>query len=203
MTRPFHLHFHVPDVSTAERALAAVGLPLNARYGAVDGESVRLAPDDPTPDGFRFRLQDHQAGVVNVTLTHGPGPRFDHLGVVTDGFDAVLNRARDADWGVLPNDRRTFLVTPWGFRVEVHPTGGRVDSGLGDPATARIETCELRAPDADAVRRGLDRVLGAVPWLDVREAGPDAERVHVPTVALAGDAFDGPATLRAAALVEG
>lgn len=203
MSRLFHLHFHVPDVAVAAAAIDRIGLPPNARYGAVDGESVRLDPGDPDPDGFRFRLQDHQVGHVNITLTSGPRVRFDHLGVVTDAFDAVLDRARDAGWRVRPNERRTFLVTPWGFRVEVHPAGGRIDEGLGTAETAWIDRCELHVADPEAVRSGLSHVLGGMAWGDVRsvEDGSTDGAASVPVVELAGTAVDGGVTLRTASLL--
>lgn len=82
-TRPFHLHYHVPDVEYAEQVLTDIGLPLRARFGTVDGEMVAVEAGEQSPDGFRFRLQDAQRGYANVTLTSGKEVQFDHFGVVT------------------------------------------------------------------------------------------------------------------------
>lgn len=199
-TRLFHLHYHVTDVERAERVLADVGLPPNRRYGRVDGEAVALDPDEPTPAGFRLRLQDSQRGHVNVTIAPAPARRFDHLGVVTADVETVVGRAESRDgWSTHDRDgRRTFLATPWGFRVELQPADGDVANGLGRWETVRFETVVLAVPVdvVDQVREGLREVLGPVSGLDVASGAP--EHVDVPTARLAGEAFPDERTLEAA-----
>lgn len=198
-TRLFHLHYHVPDVEYAERVLAENGLPLHAKFGSVDDEMVALQPDEDPPDGFRLRLQDSQRGYANVTLTSGKDVRFDHLGLVTSEFESIVRRAEDADWTVRGiDDPRTFLVTPWRFRIEVHPEDGRVVDSLGSWNDCRFGEAVLAVPEPEAVRDGIRSVVGRIHGLAVRERRHD--RPHVPRATLTGDARADGLTIHAASL---
>lgn len=208
-TRLFHLHYNVPDVTRAERALANHGIPLRQRFGQVRGEAVALDPGESEPEGFRLRLQTHQRGYANVTLAPGRKLRFDHLGLCTAEFDATLDRAKERGWSVRdPGGRRPFVMTPWGFRVELHRDGSDVESSLGDWHEAHLSAVELHVPNPDEVRDGLGEVFGDVPGLSVQSDGsvqPDGDvpgpraqsesdgdgRAFVPRFELGGDAFDG------------
>ena len=197
-TRLFHLHYNVPDVTDAERALADRDLPLQRRFGQDRGESVGLAPDDAEPEGFRLRLQTHQRGYANVTLAPGRELRFDHLGLCTGEFDAILARAEQREWSIRdPGGRRPFVTTPWGFRVELHRDGSAVESSLGDWHEAHLSEVELRVSDPDEVRDGLAAVFGDVPGVEIR---PGEGRAFVPRFELGGGAFER-TSVEAAALV--
>lgn len=180
-TRPFHLHFNTPGVAAAECRLSELGLPLYRRFGRVDGEFVALEAADAVPDDFALRLQNHQLGYVNVTVAPGRTPRFDHLGICTGEFDAVVGRVADAGdgWSIRdPDGRRPFVMTPWGFRVEVHRDGSDVESDLGSWADAHLSEIRLAVPDPDDVREGLSAVFGAIPGLAVERG--ERERAWVP-----------------------
>lgn len=178
----FHLHLDTPDVTAAADRLAEVGLPLDRRFGSVGGEGVSLAPGDEVPEGFRFKLQVHQAGCANVTLAPGRIPHFDHLGLVVGDREATLARADVEGWSVRRDDRRSFCMTPWGFRVEVHEPGGAGIADLGDCADARLEEVTVQVSDADHVRDGFATVFGRVPELEVVEDdGPWVESFAVVT----------------------
>lgn len=199
-TRLFHLHFNAPDVDALESWFESVGVPLRRRFGVVRGESVALAPGEDAPDDWRFRLQSHRVGAVDVTLAPGQRRRFDHLGVVTSAFDDVLARAEAKGWSVRdPGGRRPFAMTPWGFRVELHPEGSDVARSLGPWSEARFERVELLVPadDAEAVRAGLREAFGEVSALAVTEG--DVERPTVRAFALGGEGVetDGTVTLPA------
>jgi hypothetical protein len=168
----------------------------------VGGESASLAPDEPIPDGWRFRLETLQRGYANVTFAPGRRFRFDHFGVCTAEFDEVVARADEAGWSVRdPAGRRPFAMTPWGFRVEIHRDGSEVERSLGSREAARIESIRLVVADADEVAAGLEAVLGDVPGLTV-EAG-DVERASVPRFVLAGERFDPPREVNVEALATG
>lgn len=191
-TRLFHLHYNVPNVRGAERRLADFGLPLHQRFGQVRGESVAFDPDGRIPDGFRLRLQTHQRGYANVTLAPGRELRFDHLELRTAEFDSVVGRAESRGWSVRdPDGRRPFVMTPWGFRVEVHRDGSAVESELGDRDEAHLSAVDLRAPNPDAVRDGLRDVFGGVPGLAVRDGDG---RAFAASFRLDGEAFGGRVT---------
>ncbi len=185
-TRLFYLHFNTPGVSGAERRLADHGLPLYQRFGHVDGESHALAADDPVPDAFRLRLQNAQRGYANVTIAPGQRPQFDHLGLCTSEFDAMCDRAESAGWSVRDRDgRRTFVMTPWQFRVELHPDGSDVERDLGTWDEAHFERIDLTIPAIEADATTFDAVFGDVPGLEIRQR----DEVDVPRFRLAGSAF--------------
>ncbi|WP_049970298.1 hypothetical protein [Haladaptatus cibarius] len=188
-TRLFHLHFNTPDVGRAERRLSEVGLPLNHRFGHIDGESHALDADEPIPEDFRLRLQDAERGYANVTVAPGQKPHFDHLGLCTCEFDAICDRAENTGWSVRDRDgRRTFVMTPWGFRVELHPDGSAVEESLGSWDDAHFEAVELTISESDGDETASEKfrlIFGGVPGLEIR----DREDVWIPRFRLAGDAF--------------
>lgn len=197
-TRLFHLHYHVPDVEYAEQVLADNGLPLRARFGSVDGETVAVEPGEEPPEGFRLRLQDAQRGYASVTLTRGKHVQFDHLGIVTSAFDVIIERAKKADWTVQGVDGpRTFLIPPWGFRIEVHPEDGRIATTLGSWEESRFENVVLTVPSPSEVEDGLQSVLGHISGVSIRKG---ESQPHVPKATLGGQAFPGGLTIRASTL---
>ncbi|MFC4440463.1 MULTISPECIES: hypothetical protein [Natrialbaceae] len=197
-TRLFHLHYHVPDIKYAEQVLADNGLPLRARFGSVNGETVVVKPREKPPEGFQFRLQDAQRGEANVTLTRGKRVQFDHFGIVTSAFDVIIERAKKADWTVQGVEGpRTFLIPPWGFRIEVHPEDGRITNSLGSWEESRFENVVLTVPSPSEVEEGLQSVLGLVSGVSIRK---EEDRPHVPQATLGGQAFPGGLTIRASTL---
>ncbi|KTG15868.1 glyoxalase/bleomycin resistance/dioxygenase family protein [Haloferax profundi] len=186
----FHLHYHVPDVDYAASLLSTHGITPTARFGSVDGESVALAPEEDTPPGFTCRLQTNRGGFVDVTLTPAPRLDFDHFGIVVDDVAGVVERARERGWSVTENERRTFLVTPWGFRVELQAADSDVVAELGPSSDCRFTNVSLAVPveARDDISRGLGAVLGDVhnlrvvpvrgPKAAVREARVDGDRVE-------------------------
>ncbi|AGB17285.1 hypothetical protein Halru_2710 [Halovivax ruber XH-70] len=191
--RLFHLHFQVPDVSHAAAALADQGVEPHRRYGRVDDESRSIPAGEPQPDGFRLRLQGAQLGTANVTLAPGPGLEFDHFGVIVPDFETVLQRARDCGWHVNVGTNRTFLHTPWGFRIEVQPTDGPVASSLDSPTDGHFSSIVLAVPEPESVRDELDAVLGEVSALELDRSG--SNRPSVPQLTLAGASLPGERTI--------
>lgn len=204
VTRLFHLHYNTPDVDGLEAALDDVGLPLHRRFGWDDGEFTSLGPDERRPAAWRLRLESLRRGAVDLTLAPGRRFRFDHLGVVTSEFDAVVDRVRRADaagWSVRDSDgRRPFVMTPWGFRVEVHRDDGEVAAELGGWETARLVDARLVVPEGavETIRVGLETVFGPLSGLTV--AGGDVDRPTVPTFTLGGDALSTPTVVDVASL---
>ncbi|ELZ06924.1 hypothetical protein [Natrialba aegyptia] len=171
----FHLHFNTPDVESAAERLEREGLPCTRRFGTVRGENRSFGPEDDVPDEFRFKLQVHRRGNVDITLAPGKRPRIDHLGLRSSDFDGALERARARGSSVRQNSRRTFVMTPWTFRMELHPRAdedrGAAERSESDDTVYRIEDALLSVPDADAVRTYFDTVFGAVPQLAIESGG--------------------------------
>lgn len=184
----FHLHFNTPDVPGAADRLERVGVGLDRRFGSVRGEGVSLQPGEDPPDAFRFKLQVHQRGAVNVTLAPGRRPHFDHVGLIVDDFEAVLDRAAARGWSVRRNERRTFAMTPWGFRVEVHPVDGAVVADLGEYSEMHLEETVLLLSEPDAGRAGFAHVFGEIPELRIRAGdGPWIDSFTIATPRTATD----------------
>lgn len=187
-TRLFHLHYHVPNPDETTQTLAELGIPLYRRFGRVDGESVALTPGEQQPDGFRLRLQNAQRGYVNITMTPGNAVQFDHLGIITTEFDQIIETAEQTNgWQVTSTTpHRTFLVTPWGFRIEIHQEGGHVESTLGSWEDCHFEAVTLAVPPAECavVQASLDTVVGDIPGLTVEP--DDGNDVGVPEATIAG-----------------
>ncbi|WP_408006348.1 hypothetical protein ACJROX_16740 [Pseudalkalibacillus sp. A8] len=68
-----------------------------------------------------FRTIEMKKGKVNVTFGYGKRPSFDHIGflITKDEHDAICDRASKMDWGVKIGERRTFLLSPYGFSIEL------------------------------------------------------------------------------------
>lgn len=169
----FHLHFNTPDIVGAADRLARAGVRLQRRFGSVRGDSIALAPDDRTPDNFRLKLQVHQYGAVNITLAPGQQPRFDHVGLHVADIEDICSRAESHGWSVRSNERRTFVMTPWGFRVEIHPATADVVAELGEPTVAHLENVALVLSGATTARESLEEVFGPLSELQIeRGEGP-------------------------------
>lgn len=198
VTRLFHLHYHVPDLGFAEQVLAEHGLPPHAKYGSVDDEPVSLEPGENPPEGFDFKLQDAQRGYANVTITPGKDVRFDHIGLVSPAFESIVERAKDAEWQVHGVDTpRTFLITPWGFRIEIHPEDGIIADSLGSWEECRFDPLTLAVHEPAEVAEELQHVVGTISEIEIQQA---EDRPDVPEVTLRGQAFREDVTLEATAL---
>ncbi|WP_410765152.1 VOC family protein [Haloferax sp. DFSO60] len=173
----FHLHYQTPDIEHATATLADHGITPNAKFGSADGESVSLSPDETPPDEFKLRLQTNRGGSADVTLAPGPRVKFDHFGVVVEDVAAVVERAEAHEWPVVQNERRTFLTTPWRFRIELQAADSDVVAELGDRSDCELSEVLLAVPveARDTVDREIRAVVGDVSNLRVVPArGPEA-----------------------------
>lgn len=198
MTPPslFHLHFNTPDVTGAADRLDRAGVPLQRRFGSVRGDGVSLTPDEDASEDFRLKLQVHQRGTVNITLAPGQHPHFDHLGLSVESTEDILNRAESQGWSIRSNERRTFVMTPWKFRVEIHPSTADVVAGLGEPDEAHLEDVFLQLPDANAASKALDEIFhpipelriesGESPWVNSFDIASQQEAKSIDVVTLLG-----------------
>ncbi len=166
----FHYHLVTSEVRDLEaRYVGKLGFELVARHGRIGESSVTVEAgvgwDELDAQGFVLRLSELERGAVNVVLQPGHWrlPRVDHLGVALDDddFEAVLMRA--AGWN-LPvqerNNRRTFVSTNAGYRVELHPRTDWVHGLLEAGDELRIAELQLATDKPEAKSVALADILG-------------------------------------------
>jgi hypothetical protein len=169
--RLFHYHLVTSKVRETEaRYLGRLAFSLLGRYGRIGEEQTTFEAGVPWDEldrmGFRLRLSELQRGAVNVVVQpgHWEIPRIDHLGLALDEdeFVAVLTRANLGGLKVQEHaERRTFVATHSGFRLEIHPPRDWLEELLGDESQLRLAELHLRADDPEARANGLAGLLGA------------------------------------------
>ena len=167
----FHYHLVTSKVRQTEaRYLGRLAFTLLGRYGRIGEEQATFEAGVPWDEldrmGFRLRLSELQRGAVNVVVQpgHWEIPRVDHLGLALDEdeFTAVLTRANLGGLKVQEHaERRTFVATQAGFRLEIHPPREWLEELLSDEAQLGLAELHLRADDPDAKANGLAGLLGA------------------------------------------
>jgi hypothetical protein len=169
--RLFHYHLVTSKVRETEaRYLGRLAFGLLGRYGRIGEEQATfesgISWEELDRMGFRLRLSELQRGAVNVVVQpgHWEIPRIDHLGLALDEdeFIAVLTRANLGGLKVQEHaERRTFIATQAGFRLEIHPPREWLDDLLGDETQLRIAELQLRADDPQGKAGALAGLLGA------------------------------------------
>jgi hypothetical protein len=169
--RLFHYHLVTSKVRETEaRYLGRLAFSLLGRYGRIGEEQATFEAGVPWDEldrmGFRLRLSELQRGAVNVVVQpgHWEIPRVDHLGLALDEdeFVAVLTRANLGGLKVQEHaERRTFVATQAGFRLEIHPPREWLEDLLGDESQLHLAELHLRADDPEAKANGLAGLLGA------------------------------------------
>jgi catechol 2,3-dioxygenase-like lactoylglutathione lyase family enzyme len=166
----FHYHLVTSKVREAEeRYLAKLGFSLVARHGRVGEQPTSFEPGTPWTEldrmGFRLRLTELERGGVNVVVQpgHWTAPRVDHLGVALDEgeFRAVLARAALLGRRVQEHGgRRTFVATPAGYRLEIHPPREWIDELLRSSGDFHLAELHLRADSPGAKAQAIAELLG-------------------------------------------
>jgi hypothetical protein len=171
--RLFHYHLVTSKVRETEaRYLGRLAFTLLGRYGRIGEDQATFESGVPWEEldrmGFRLRLSELQRGAVNVVVQpgHWEIPRVDHLGLALDEdeFTAVLTRANLGGLKVQEHaERRTFIATQAGFRLEIHPPREWLDDLLADEERLGLAELHLRADEPEAKASGLAALLGADP----------------------------------------
>jgi hypothetical protein len=167
----FHYHLVTSEVRDLEaRYVGKLGVELVARYGRIGENHVSAEPgsswEQLDREGFRLRLTELQRGAVNVVVQPGHWrlPRVDHLGIALDedDFQAVLMRA--SHWN-LPvqerGNRRTFVSTNAGYRIEAHPPREWIDDLLERGEGFKLDELQVRVDRPDEKAAALADILGA------------------------------------------
>ena len=121
----FHYHWWTPKVEEMERAYHDLGFETVQRVGRVNGEMQTFNPPKQWEDfkgkDITFRIVEMVKGQSNITFGYGKRDQFDHIGILVDEeeYVEVIRRAEELMWRVSEGERRTFILTPWKFRIEL------------------------------------------------------------------------------------
>jgi catechol 2,3-dioxygenase-like lactoylglutathione lyase family enzyme len=169
----FHYHLVTSRVrEVEERYLAKLGFNLVARHGRLGEEPTSFEPGTSWEEldemGFRLRLTELQRGAVNVVVQpgHWAVPRVDHVGIAFEEteYREVLERASLLGRKVQEHGgRRTFIATPSGYRLEVHPPRDWIEELLALRDELSLAELRLRADSPKAKADALAELLGVDP----------------------------------------
>lgn len=152
----FHYHIWTPHLEETEAWYTARGFHVSQRIGKKDGEFSSFNPpqtwDDFRTDHILFRIIEMKRGAVNVTIGFGKTVRFDHIGflIQSDDVQTILDRAETLSFTIQANERRTFLQTPYGLRIELQIH----EDAIADADGTILERLILATP-----REGLEEDL--------------------------------------------
>ncbi len=130
--RLFHYHYWTDQVEQTEHFYAANGFHVTGRFAKGEEGMITYHPpltwDDFRADHPSFRIIETVKGKINVTFGAGKKPMFDHIGflVTGDEHEALCKSAKENGWKVSVGDRRTFIGTPLGLRIELQKDSGKV-----------------------------------------------------------------------------
>jgi hypothetical protein len=166
----FHYHLVTSELRDVEaRYIGKLGFDLVARYGRIGEDHVTaesgLSWDKLDRDGFKMRLSELQRGAVNVVVQPGHWriPRVDHFGIALDEdhFQDVLARAASLDLPVQERgNRRTFVSTNAGYRLELHPPREWIDELLDARDVLHLNELQLRSDRPEHKATALADILG-------------------------------------------
>ncbi|MGE6753829.1 hypothetical protein ACQKFO_10295 [Rossellomorea sp. NPDC071047] len=121
----FHYHWWTDKPEEMETFYQQSGFETTLRVGRHNGEMHTFNPplnwEEFRDKDIQFRIIEMVKGQTNITFGHGKKDMFDHIGfLVTDTeYSEVLERAEELQWKVNEGERRTFISTPWKFRIEL------------------------------------------------------------------------------------
>ncbi|OIK11785.1 hypothetical protein [Bacillus sp. MUM 13] len=141
----FHYHFWTPYVEETEAFYANNGFRISQRIGKYEGDFQTFNPpltwDDFREKKILFRIIEARKGSINITFGYGKKIMFDHIGfLVSDNEqNLICQNAEKMAWEVNRGERRSFIATPYGFRVEL-----QVNTDTVDDLMANIKIKELK-----------------------------------------------------------
>ncbi|MGD6845610.1 hypothetical protein ACQCVH_24300 [Bacillus infantis] len=130
----FHYHFWTPNVEETENFYVDNGFRISQRIGRYQGEFQEFNPplkwDDFREKNILFRIIEARRGTINITFGYGIKIMFDHIGFFVSEKEQVniCENATKLNWKVDKGERRTFIATPYNFRIELQSNEDAVDS---------------------------------------------------------------------------
>ncbi|TFB19562.1 VOC family protein [Filobacillus milosensis] len=156
----FHYHHWTDLVEETEKFYVENGFQVAGRFAKVkDGIQTYHPPlewEDFREGNPLFRIIEVRKGKVNITFGAGKKPMFDHIGflVTKKEHDDICQRASVLDWNVNEGDRRTFIGTPYRFRIELQQLDDVIEGGQ-----EHITSMEISVKDFDKVE-DFSKLLG-------------------------------------------
>ncbi|MCS0670192.1 hypothetical protein [Cytobacillus firmus] len=150
----FHYHFWTPRVEETERFYVNNGFGIYQRIGKYQGDFQNFDPplvwDDFRGKDILFRIIEARKGSINVTFGYGKKIIFDHIGFLVNEKEQELiyQNAVNMNWTVDRGKRRTFITTPYSFRIEL-----QTNKDTADSMTDNIKIEELRL---ETIKKGLE-----------------------------------------------
>lgn len=141
----FHYHFWTPYIEETERFYVDHGFRIFQRIGKYQGDFMNFDPpliwDDFREKNILFRIIEARQGSINITFGYGKNSKFDHIGFLVSETEkeVICKNAVKLNWTVDKGERRTFITTPYSFRIELQTNKDLVDS-----LTENIKISELR-----------------------------------------------------------
>ncbi|WP_264740569.1 hypothetical protein [Cytobacillus firmus] len=130
----FHYHFWTPHLEETERFYVNNGFRIYQRIGKYQGDFQNFDPplvwDDFREKKILFRIIEARKGTINITFGYGKKIIFDHIGfwVPEKKQELICQNADNMNWTVDRGERRTFITTPYSFRIEIQTNKDIVDS---------------------------------------------------------------------------
>ncbi len=130
----FHYHFWTPNVEETEQFYEDNGFRISQRIGRYQGEFLEFNPplkwDNFREKNILFRIIEARKGSINITFGYGKKIIFDHIGFLVSNqeLEQICENAVKLSWKVDKGERRTFIATPYSFRIELQTNTDVVDS---------------------------------------------------------------------------
>ncbi|GGL62034.1 hypothetical protein [Sporolactobacillus putidus] len=130
----FHYHFWTPHLEETENFYKENGFRVSQRVGRNQGKFQTFNPPltwgDLRNKNVLFRIIEMRKGAVNITFGYGNNIKFDHIGffVPDADYQTIIGQAKEMKLNVNSNERRTFISTPYGFRIELQKNMDTIDS---------------------------------------------------------------------------
>ncbi|MBO1580493.1 VOC family protein [Bacillus sp. XF8] len=131
----FHYHYWTPHLEEMENFYKNYGFRISTRIGKYNGEFQQFDPpltwDDFRDKQILFRIIEARKGKINITFGYGKKVSFDHIGflVSKEECETICKQAEKLHWKVNWGERRTFIITPYGFRIEIQTNFDVIDDG--------------------------------------------------------------------------
>ncbi|RZT21251.1 hypothetical protein [Fictibacillus sp. BK138] len=153
----FHYHFWTPYVEETEKFYTDHGFRISQRIGKYKGKFQTFDPpltwNDFREKKILFRIIEARKGAVNITFGFGKNVMFDHIGyfVSESELNMICNHAKEMGWEVNKGERRTFISTPYSFRIELQSHPDVIDS--------QTDSFQIRQLMLETTRNGLEQDL--------------------------------------------